>query len=259
MEIKGQHFLITGSNRGIGRAVALMAASNGAYLHLANRTQDPELLQECRQAGAAEVVVYDLDLSSPQAIKNFLEKIKNQQIDILFNNAGQLTGGLLEEQSIDEIYAMMQVNLNAVIHLSQGVLPQMLARRKGLIINNSSVSGVMHLPCTSTYSAAKTAVVAFSSCLRNELVGTGVRVLVLLTPGIETRMFDEIPKKYGKNFDLGFLEASLTPKKYAQIIREAILEDLEELRPSGLTGIGLAMAQHTPGIFNKLIGKRFRR
>lgn len=259
MEIKNQHVLITGSNRGIGRAVAMMCAEDGAHLHLVNRSEDENLKAECVKAGAASVSLYKVDLNSRAEISDFIKSLQNQDIDILFNNAGQLTGGLLEDQPIDEIYSMLQVNLNAVIQLTQGFLPKMIARKKGKIINNSSVSGVMNMPCASTYSAAKTAVVAFSNCLRNELGGTGVSVLVLLTPGIETRMFADIPKKYGKNLDLSFLEKSITPKEYAQMIREAILMDLSILKPSGVTGIGLMMAQHIPAAFNKLIAKKFKR
>jgi short-subunit dehydrogenase len=259
MELKNNHVLITGSNRGIGRAVALMCAADGAYLHLANRTQDEELKAECLKAGSPGVTLYKLDLVSKDGISKFLTQIQHQEIDILFNNAGQLTGGLLEEQPLDEIYDMLQVNLNAVIHLTHGILPQMLKRKKGKIINNSSVSGVMNMPCASTYSAAKTALVAFSNCLRNELGGTGVSVLLLLTPGVETRMFGDIPKKYGKNLDLSFLEKSLTAKEYAQMIREAILEDLELLKPAGATGFGLLLAQHVPRVFNRMIAKKFKR
>ncbi len=263
MEIKNKNVLITGSNRGIGRAVAMMCAEDGAHLHLVNRSEDENLKSECLKAGAASVSLYKVDLSSRAEITAFIEKLQGkespQDIDILFNNAGQLTGGLLEDQPIDEIYSMLQVNLNAVIQLTQGFLPRMLERKKGKIINNSSVSGVMNMPCASTYSAAKTAVVAFSNCLRNELGGTGVSVMVLLTPGIETRMFADIPKKYGKNLDLSFLEKSITPKEYAQMIREAILMDLTMLKPSGVTGVGILLAQHLPAAFNKLIAKKFKR
>lgn len=259
MEISKSHVLITGSNRGIGRAVALKLAEDKAHLHLANRTQDPELEAECLKAGAASVTNYFVDLTSREQIQKFCDQIRNQPIDILFNNAGQLTGGLLEEQPLDDIYSMFQVNVNAVVHITHELLPGMLSRKKGKIINNSSVSGVMNMPCASTYSAAKTGVAAFTNCLRNELQGTGVTTLLLLTPGIQTRMFDDIPKKYGKNLDLSFLEQSMTAKEYARRIREAILEDVETLKPSGATGVGLLLAQHLPGVFDKIIGQKFKR
>src|SRR5690606_35695070 len=102
------------------------------------------------------------------------------------------TGGLLEDQPIDSIYSMFQVNLVGLIHLTHGMMKHILKRPEAMIVNNSSVSGVMHLPCTTTYTAAKTGVVAFSSSLRQDLKGTNVKVLTLITPGVKTRMFDDI-------------------------------------------------------------------
>lgn len=258
MEIKGSHILITGANRGIGKAVAMMCAEDKAHLHLAVRTSDPALKEELLKAGAASVEIYSVDLATRQGIDSFLSSVENKDFDILFNNAGQLTGGLLEEQPIEDIYSMLQVNVNALIHLTRGLLPKMLARKRGKIINHSSVSGVMHFPCASTYAASKAAVLAFTNSLKSELRGTGVSTLVLITPGIDTRMYNDIPKLYGKNFDLG-LGKGIPPKKYAQMIREAILEDLTELKPHGVTGVGLLLARHIPKTFDSLVLKKFKR
>jgi short-subunit dehydrogenase len=259
MEIKNSHILVTGSNRGIGKAFVEMCAQNKAHLHLANRTNNPELKENLIQMGAASVTAYDLDLGSKNNIHMFLQKVSDQPIDILFNNAGQLTGGLIEEQPIDDIYDMLQVNVNALIHLSHGLIPQMLKRGRGKIINNSSVSGVMNIPCASTYSASKAAVVAFTNCIQAELRGTGVSTLLLITPGVDTRMYQDIPKKYGKNLDLSFLSSSLTTQQYAEMIKEAILEDHEVLKPQGSGRVGLFMAQHFPQVFNRAVGKKFKR
>lgn len=258
MEIKDSHILITGANRGIGKAVAMMCAEDKAHLHLAMRTIEPELKEELLKTGASSVEIYQSDLSTKKGIESLLQAVAHKDIDILFNNAGQLTGGLLEDQSLEDIYSMLQVNVNALIHLTHGLLPKMLARKRGKIINHSSVSGVMNFPCASTYSASKAAVLAFTNCLKAELRGTGVTTLALITPGIDTRMYNDIPKLYGKNFDLG-LDKGIPPKKYAQMIREAILEDLSDLKPHGVTGIGLLMAQHVPKAFDSLVQKKFKR
>lgn len=258
MEIKNSAFVITGANRGIGLAVAEMAASNGASLILANRTEDPTLSETLLKKGALKVQILKADLSTQKSTQKLIDELSHLDIDILFNNAGQLTGGLLEDQPIDDIYSMLQVNVNALIHLTQGVLPKMLLRKKGKIINNASVSSVMNFPCASTYSASKAAVLAFTNCLKAELQGTGVSTLALITPGIETRMYKDIPKKYGKNMDTSFL-TSVSPKIYAEQIKEAILEDLTELRPDGISQVGLLMAQHTPGLFQKFVRTKFKR
>lgn len=250
--------MITGANRGIGLAVAEMAASSGASLILANRSEDSELAESLKKMGAAKVQIIKSDLSSQASTQKLIDEVKSLEVEILFNNAGQLTGGLLEEQPIDDIYKMLQVNVNALIHITQGLLPGMLSRKKGKIINHASVSSIMNFPCATTYSASKAAVLAFNNCLAAEIRGTGVSTLALITPGVETRMYKDIPKKYGKNMDTSFL-TSVTPKVYAEQIKEAILEDFEFLRPKGISQVGLLMAQHTPGIFEKFVRTKFNR
>lgn len=258
MEIKDSHILITGANRGIGRAVAQMCAEDKAHLHLVMRQEEPGLEKEMLDAGAASVKIYTLDLCNRDEIAEFIQSMKNTEIDILFNNAGQMTAGLLEAQPLDDVYKMMQVNVNSLIQLTHGFLPNMLKRKKGKIINNSSVAAVMHFPCSSTYSASKAAVLAFTNSLRLELEGTGVTTLVLITPGVDTRMYKSIPKYLSANMNLNLL-TSIPSKKYAQMIREAILEDLTELRPSGLAGLGVLIAHYVPTLFENIARSRFKR
>lgn len=168
------------------------------------------------------------------------------KVDILFNNAGLLTGGLIESQSIDEIYSMFQVNLNALVHLTRAIIPEMVKRGRGKLINNSSVSAFMHFPCASTYAASKAAVVAFTDCIEAELNGTGVSTLCLVTPGIKTRMFDEIETKY-----------SISTEEYAIKIRSAIESDDKYLFPGGATAVGLWLARYFNPIFLAAVKKNF--
>ncbi|WP_373998138.1 SDR family NAD(P)-dependent oxidoreductase [Bdellovibrio bacteriovorus] len=257
MEIANRHILITGASRGIGKAFAKMCAEDKANLHLVMRQSDDNLVKELQTAGAKSVSVWESDLSTRQGVDALLNNLKETPIDILFNNAGMLTGGLIEEQPLDDIYKMFQVNVNALVHLTHGLLPGMLERKRGKIINNSSVSAYMHFPCASTYAASKAAVMAFTDCIRMELKDTGVTTLLLVTPGIKTRMFDEIETLYSKNFVIP--TESISPAKYAQMIREAILHDIEVLEPSGLTGVGLKIAKFAKPLFDIEVGRRFKR
>ncbi|KHD89567.1 MAG: short-chain dehydrogenase [Bdellovibrio sp. ArHS] len=257
MEIANRHILITGASRGIGKAFAKMCAEDKAHLHVVVRQPDSNLAKELQEAGAKSVTVWEADLSTRQGVEHLLKSLEGTPIDILFNNAGMLTGGLIEEQPLDDIYKMFQVNVNALVHLTHGLLPGMLQRKRGKIINNSSVSAYMHFPCASTYAASKAAVMAFTDCIRMELKETGVTTLLLVTPGIKTRMFDEIETLYSKNFAIP--TESISPAKYAQMIREAILHDIEVLEPSGLTGVGLKIAKFVKPLFDIEVGRRFKR
>jgi short-subunit dehydrogenase len=257
MEIKGSKILITGANRGIGKAVAKRFAEDGAQLYLSVRKKDPVLVEELKKAGAESVEIIESDLSSREGVQNLIDKVLPLKIDILFNNAGLLTGGLLEKQPLDDILSMLQVNINALIHLTHGLLPGMLQRGRGKIINHSSVSGVMHLPCASTYAASKSAVLAFTNSLRQELKGTPVTTLVLITPGVKTRMFDQIEPLYGQNIEVP--KDTITPDRYAEMIREAVVEDLPLLSPTGATGLGVALARHLPQLFDFAVSFKFKR
>lgn len=257
METKGAKVLITGANRGIGKAVAKRLAEDGAHLYLAIRKNDSALVEELKKAGAGSVEILEADLSTRDGVQSLIARAQTLQIEILFNNAGLLTGGLLESQSVDEILAMLQVNVNALIQLTHGLLPGMLQRKKGKIINHSSVSGVMHLPCASTYAASKAAVLAFTNSLRAELKDTGVSTLVLITPGVKTRMFDQIEPLYGQNIEVP--KDTISPERYAEMIREAIVEDLSALNPTGATGLVLGLARHLPQVFDFAVSFKFKR
>lgn len=257
MKIAGSHFLITGANRGIGRAVAFAAAHHQANIHLVMRQADEDFSLALKNSGSPQVQTWIADLSTRKGVEDLVLRLKDQPIDILFNNAGQLTGGLIEEQPLDDIYSMFQVNVNAVVHLTRALLPGMIARGRGKIVNNSSVSALMHFPCASTYAASKAAVLAFTDCLELELKNTGVTTLSLVTPGIKTRMFDDIETKYAKNFEVP--TDSISPEEYAKSILSSIENDDVYLMPKGMTAIGLWVARYWPSLFKSAAGRRFTR
>ncbi len=257
MQIQNKHVLITGANRGIGYAIARMCAEEKAHLHLVIRTESKSLIEELLAFGAQTVQVYLADLASQKDVNSLSERISKSKIDILINNAGQLTGGLIEEQPLEEIDSMFQVNLLALIQLTRAVIPQMVQRGSGKIINNASVSSLMYFPCASTYSASKAAVLAFTECIENELTGTGVTTLSLITPGIKTRMFDQIQVKYEKH--LGVPTDSISPTEYAQRIKMAIFDERRHLFPTGSTHWGLWISKWLPGLFRWEVKRRFHR
>jgi uncharacterized protein len=198
--LSGKVSVVTGANRGIGRALTEALAREPLTLLLAGM-RDPDSFTPIAPTpgGAAEIRPVALDLATREAIDAAAEALP--PVDLLVNNAGQMTGGLLEEQDVEQIYAMLQVNVNAVIQLTARLLPGMLERGRGKIVNNASISGYAAFPGATTYAASKHAVVGFSESLRRELKGTGVSVLHLVTPGVKTDMGDATADTYGRNFD----------------------------------------------------------
>ncbi len=257
MEIRNRNVVITGSSRGIGWELARAIAKEGATLHLVQRTWDSKKIDELKNLGAAKVVTWTCDLTQTQNIIDLGKNLAKENIDILVNNAGILTGELLEKQSDNEIVDVFQLNLVASALLIKAVLPSMINRRSGKIVNNTSVSAYMRFPCATTYAAAKSGLLALTECLETELTGTGVNTLSLVTPGIKTDMFDQIKTSYGKYFDSP--SDYITAEAYAQQIVGAIKKDKAYLMPSGATRFGLFMTKYTPGIFKKFVIGNFNR
>jgi uncharacterized protein len=259
MQIAHQHILITGATGGIGRAFAMMCAREGAHLHLVCRKTDESFLDDLKLAGALSVTVWSTDLSHRDDVQALCQKLSSQRIDILFNNAGLLTGGLLEDQPLSDIYSMVQVNLTALIYLTHSILPGMLNRKHGKIINNSSVSAVMAFPCASTYGASKAAVASFTRSLDLELTGSGVTTLLLITPGIKTPMFDQIAPLYEKNLEVP--DQAMRPEIYAQKIKHAIERDHRTFTPSlfSLEGLGLFTTKFFFPIYKFFVLTKFKR
>ncbi len=258
MELKNTTVVITGASRGIGKSLAQALAQKNTRIVGVSRKFDPHFEKDLLGLGASSVRLISADLSARESVQKVLSQLESEEIDVFINNAGLLTGGLLENQPLDEVLQMLQVNVNAVIQLTHGILPKMLARKKGKIVNNSSVAGVMHFPCSSTYSASKAAVIAFTTSLNNELKNTGVSTLLLITPGVETEMFNDIPKKYGKNLNVNLLK-SIPVETYAKRVVRAIETDRSVLSPHGTSGLGVALARWTPRLFYSAVNTQFTR
>ena len=260
MEIKNRNALITGGNRGIGLALAKEFAKRQAHLHIAVRKPAEFANQEeLLQLGAKSVHTYLLDVGQPSSIETFAKDFLSKSTpDIVVNNSGQLTGGLLETQSPEAIREMLNVNLIGLILLTRALLPTMLKNKRGVIVNNASVSGRMTLPCASTYAASKAGVVAFTQALQLELKDSGVNTLLMITPGVQTRMYEEIPKLYGKNFDLDFL-SGIPDYVWAERVCNALEAGKHVVNPTGMNKVGLVLNQHLPSVFNWYVGKKFHR
>lgn len=260
MKLEAKNILITGANRGIGLALAQQAAQKRMGVHILSRSRNDEVEQELQKLGATKVCHWDLNLESPQSIEQFAKHFyqSGEACDLLVNNAGQLTGGLLEEQPVDSILSMLQVNLAGLIHLTRLMLPMMLEQSEAKIVNNASVSGIMSLPCASTYAASKAGVVAFTESLRNELEGTSVSTLLMVTPGVKTRMYDAIPSLYGSHMKLDFL-SSVSPEEWAQKVFLSIENDRSICWPSGPSYWSVKLGQHFPKLLGRMVRPYFKR
>jgi short-subunit dehydrogenase len=254
MDLTGRTALVTGSNRGIGKAILEALAREPLGLLLAGM-RSPERFEEPPVVRAKEVRPVAIDLASREAVDESVAGLGDlASVDLIVNNAGIGTGGLLEEQDLDDIYAMLQVNLAAVIHLTHAVLPGMIERGFGKVVNNASISGYAFFPAATTYAASKAGVVAFTESLRRELKGTGVTTLHLVTPGVNTDMLDATEDAYGRYLDTSDWQKQ-EPEEWAAKVVSAIRDDSTVLGPGGKTAIA-KLASRGPGFLMDRISDR---
>ena len=255
MDLTDSTALVTGASRGIGRAVCEALAQRPLRLVLAG-VRDVEGFEPIE--GRVEVRPVPLDLGSRESIDAGLDAIELADVDLLVNNAGQLSAGLLEDQDLDAIYAMLQVNLDAVIHLTHRVLPHMLARGRGTVLNNASISGYAFFPAASTYSASKAGVVGFSESLRRELDGTGVNVLHAVTPGVDTEMLDETEAIYGRHLDTSAW-TRVQPGEWAEKVLESVERDRHIVGPGGRVALAKLASRGPAQILDFVLSRAFSR
>jgi short-subunit dehydrogenase len=261
MDLTGATVLVTGANRGIGRALVERLACEPVAAVLAGMRDVSRF--EAVPAGAVrarEVRPVHMDLSSREQIDACCDALGDDltRIDVLFNNAGVVTGGLLEEQDMEQVYAMFQVNLVAVAHLTQRVLPAMLRRRKGTIVNNASISAYAYFPAASTYAASKAGAVAFTEALRRELRGTGVHAMHLVTPGVTTDMLAATENIYGRHLDVSGWE-QIAAEQWADQAVEAVKAGKRVLGPPGKSRLAMLASRGPAWVLDQTTARVFSR
>jgi short-subunit dehydrogenase len=229
MQINGSTALVTGANRGIGRAIAQALAASDAHVLAGVRSLDGD---HDVPAGP-NVRAVAVELSSRETIQSSVEALGDVTIEILVNNAGEFEGGLLENHPIDRIYDVLQSSLVGPIHLTRLLLPRMLDHGRGKIVNNGSIIGHVPFPGATVYAAAKTGLHGFTESLRRELEQTDLSVLELITPGVDTDMMQQVQEQLDEHTNTsgwGHVE----PDEWAQQVIDAIESDKDELNPGGV-------------------------
>ena len=204
--------LITGASAGLGRELAQLFAADKYDVVLVARRRDQ--LEELATRLAAEhgviasVIPADLaDPASPQRIADELNR-RNLAIEFLVNNAGFGTNGRFVERDLGRELAMVQVNVAALVHLTGLLLPAMVARRSGRILNMGSTAGFQPGPLMATYYATKAFVNSFTEALYHELRGTGVTATVVCPGATDTEFGAVAGAGVSRLFRMGAMPAA---------------------------------------------------
>ncbi|MGG0670157.1 3-ketoacyl-ACP reductase [Lederbergia citrisecunda] len=193
--IAGKVALITGAGRGIGRATALAFAKEGIHVGLAGRTLEnlQRVAEELKQFDV-KVAYAAADVADLDSITSAVESIRGElgPIDILVNNAGISKFGSFMDLTPEEWTNIIDVNVKGVYYTTRAVLPEMIKRNTGDIINISSTAGQKGAPITSAYSASKAAVIGMSESLMLEVRKKNIRVTTLTPSTVATDMAVEL-------------------------------------------------------------------
>ncbi len=190
--------LVTGASSGIGMETARKLAEKGIEtIVVARRMERLETLAQAHE----EIVPRQVDLTDPDQVENFCTELSARKppVTILVNNAGYSIRGMFEAVPLADIRRLFEVNVFALVRITQACLPGMRRARMGTIINVSSIAGKFAFPGNGPYTAAKHAVEAFTDALRHEVAPFGIRV-VALRPAFIATEFNTVVNEMSAEF-----------------------------------------------------------
>ena len=224
MTLKGKIVFVTGASSGIGAATALAFAAEGARLLLAARRADKlaTVAAEALARGAAAVHAISLDVRDRKAVEETIGALPAEwaEIDVLVNNAG-LSRGLekLYLGKVEDWEEMLDTNVKGLLYVTRAVVPGMVERGRGHVINLGSTAGEMTYPGGAVYCASKAAERAINDGLRQDVLGTPIRVTTV-DPGMVETEFSIVrfhgDSERAANFYKGI--KALTPEDVAEVI-----------------------------------------
>ncbi len=248
--IEGSSALITGASAGIGREFARQLANRASSLVLVARRK--ERLEELRdeltkQNPALNIRIRATDLSDEPAIKELCDWLESEKIsiDLLINNAGLGDVGPFATSELQRVKEMMAVNVTALTVLTRSLVPGMIARKRGAILNVSSTAGFLPIAGFAVYAATKAYVTSFSEAIRAELHGTGVTV-TSLCPGPVYTEFTEVAARPGAKRDRTPVFVHVSAEEVARIALAAIEHDRPLVIPGFIMKFGMSLVRLMP-------------
>ena len=199
MLLDGKTALVTGASRGIGRAIALRLAAEGASvaINYAGNTAKAEEAKAAIEAAGGKAALFQADVSDSAQVEQMVASVTEVfgTIDILVNNAGITRDGLLMRMKEEDFDAVLDTNLKGIFHVTKAVSKLMMKKRAGRIVNMASVVGIMGNAGQTNYAAAKAGVIGFTKSAARELAARGITVNAVAPGFIATDMTAAMPEK----------------------------------------------------------------
>jgi len=222
-QIRGKTIAITGAARGIGYATAQALLARGARVVIGDRDVALEESAVARLSNVGPVSGYPLDVTDPDSFATFLDKARADgagRIDVLINNAGVMPVGPFLDQTDQAIRSAIEVNFYGVLNGCRLVLPEMVARRSGHVVNIASLAGMLAVPGQAVYAGTKFAVVGLSTALADEFAPQGVHISCVMPTFTNTDLIS------------GTSTAGLTKPVQPEDIAAAVVRTLEKPKSS---------------------------
>ena len=249
MKLRGIVAVVTGATSGIGLVVAERLARSGAEVVALGR--DAVALSGLRDRIGA--VAVRADLADPDETRRAAGEVirARGRVDVLVNNAAEGWAGRFEEMDPDRADALIALNLVAPLRLTRAVLPGMVERHRGHVVNVASIAGHVGVPEEAVYAATKAALIQFSESLRHELHGSGVRVSVVSPGAVDTAFFDRRGRPYERT-----RPRKVTPERAADAVLEAIRTGRPEVFVPSWLGLPARLRGALPEVYRALV-RRF--
>lgn len=269
--------IVTGASRGLGREIARKLAAGGRTVACIARSSD-DLDTLTRESPRLLPVV--ADLTDHEALDAALNPLldEHEGCDVLVNNAGYALRGAIEELDLDSWRHEFEVNVFACVHLIQRVVPQMRQRRRGRIINVSSVAGRISTPFNGGYAATKFALEAMNDALRGELRPFGVHVVSVQPGPVKTNFRDaaaSASRAWFQNdaspYFAGYqgLRASMAASRDrawdAERVADLAIEAIEDTNPKAVYAahgpkftVSLALKTAAPAVLDRILARRVK-
>lgn len=248
--------LITGASSGIGRKLAHCFAADGSECVLLARSEEAlhDLADTLESAHGVDAHVLSADLSVPGVAEGITSKLQERglSVDVLVNNAGVGARGAFAELDPQRQVDMIQVNVTALTHLTRLVLPSMLTRDRGGVLNVASTAGFQPGPHMSVYYATKAYVLSFSEGLTEEVTDRGVTVTCLAPGPTQTSFTETADMEDSMLFQLG---VSMTPEAVARAGYDGFRAERTLVVPGWTNKLGAFAVRFTPRVLaRKLAG-----
>ena len=196
--------VVTGASRGIGKACALRLAKDGyaVVVNYAHSDEEAKAVLAAIEAEGGTGMLYRADVSDLEEVKTMMREVARTygQIDVLVNNAGIVRDEYLLMLTPETLDRCMDLNVKGYLYCAQQAVLKMFRKKSGVIINMSSVSGILALPGQCVYSATKGAVNSMTQTMAKELAPYGIRVNAVAPGFIETEMLDALPEEKKKEY-----------------------------------------------------------